>query len=151
MSSTTTPFVIAAPLKAKLFASTIGLGLIALIAGCGTLKYDVRGSRDPGADLHISAEVKKDQGHTKLEFKAENLSPPERIVPGAQNYVIWARRNADQQWTRLGALDYSQGSRKGKFEATYADIKFELVITAEKGNHPPTPSTDVLFAQRVQK
>ena len=140
MSSTTTPLL-------------IGLGLLALIAGtgCSTLKYEVRSPRDPGADLRIVAELKKDQGHTKLELKGENLTPPERIVPGGQNFVIWARRNADTQWTRLGALEYSKGSRKGKFEATYADIKFEVVVTAERGNHPPQPSTDVVFAQRVEK
>jgi hypothetical protein len=129
----------------------LGLGLLALVAGCTTLKYDVRGGRDPGAELHIVAEVKRDQFRTRLLFRAENLSPPERILDGGQAYVLWARRNSETPWTRLGALEYQPGSRQGSLETTYKDVRFEVVLTAERGDQPPSPSADVMFAQRVQR
>jgi hypothetical protein len=129
----------------------LGLGLLALAAGCGTLRYDVRGGRDPGAGLRIVAELNRDQLLTRLSFRAANLSPPERILDGGQAYVLWARRNSDTPWTRLGALKYHSGSRQGSLEATHKDLRFEVVLTVERGDQPPSPSADVMFAQRVQR
>jgi hypothetical protein len=134
------------PLRMLLALALMGV----IAAGCGTVRYDLRGGRDPGAGLHVVASMSRHERQTRLMFRAENLSPPDRIVDGGQVYLLWARRNSDTAWTRLGVLAYDPGSRQGTLEATYRDIRFEVVLTAERGEHPPGPSADVIFAQRVE-
>ena len=120
--------------------------------GCGTLKYEVPGTaRAPGADAKIIAEVNKAGGNTKLEIRAENLPPPERLQPGTTTFVVWQRKSDAAPWQRIGALNYDKGKRRGTLEATAPETKFELVVTAELNASPVSPSGNIMFQQLVGK
>ena len=120
--------------------------------GCGTLKYEVPGTaRAPGADAKVIAEVNKGAGSTKLEIRAENLPPPERLQPGTTAFVVWQRKNDTAPWQRIGALTYDKGKRRGTLEGTCPETKFELVITAELNTSPASPSGNIMFQQLVGK
>lgn len=122
------------------------------VAACaGTLKYEVRGTKDPGADLHVLADVNESAKLTKLELAAVNLAPPDRIAAAATAYVAWSRRNAESQWTRLGALEYDVDTRGAKLSATTPETAFDLMVTAESMATAASPSPEVVFAQRVAK
>jgi hypothetical protein len=130
--------------------------LVALVVfagfGCGTLKYEVAGTaRAPGADCKVVSEPNKSQGNSKIELRAENLPPPDRLQPGTTAFVVWQRKNDSTPWQRVGALQYDKGKRRGTLEATVPEVKYELVITAENTSSPGSPSGNVMFQQLVGK
>lgn len=138
-------------LRGTLILLSLVVSLLAT-ACSGPLKYSVRGSRDPGADLNVTAEVNSGSNITVLDLLAVNLAPPDRISTGATSYVVWARRNAEAGWVRLGALDYDAESRKGQLlKASTPEIAFDLMVTAESMGTAASPSPDAVFQQRVQK
>jgi hypothetical protein len=134
--------------SAVLIALSLGS---AALAGCGTLKYDMQSSAvAPGADAHLVADVKKWQGQTMLEIKAENLMPPERIQAGTTQYIGWYRPNAQGAWNRIGTLEYDEDKRKGRLAGSVPETAFDLQISAEPAVLPTSPSPQILFSQRVE-
>jgi hypothetical protein len=128
------------------------LVLAVALTACSTVHYHLTGGRDPGAALDLTAEISDADHATRLRVRAVNLSPPERLVPEAQAYVLWARRDSERPWTCLGSLDYRPASRQGTLDATHHDVRFEVLLTTERGGEPPTfPSADVVFSQRVER
>lgn len=129
-----------------------GLILCALLAGCGgPLRFAVKGTeKAPGADAAIVAKVDEKASVTHLTINAEHLAPPERLKDGGLKFVVWARKNDDAPWTRVGALTYDPEARKGEIaEASVPQTSFDLVITVEKEADPASPSPEVVFSQRV--
>jgi len=127
------------------------LALTLLVAACGgPLKYQIASSpKAPGADATLEADVSKDQHLTRLLVKAKNLPPPERVVAGTRIYIIWTRKNAEAQWSRIGNLKYDPGNREGNFEGTVPEVDFDLQITAEKEDGAQSPAADMVFSQHV--
>ncbi len=142
-------------MNTRAFIARIGSVLVvsALLVGCGgPLKYAIRGTQKvPDADAKIVADVNKDAAMTKLMITAEHLAPPDRAGDGASTYVVWARSGDKGTWQRIGALAYDKGDRKGELkEASVPLTAFDLSITAEKKPAPESPSTDIVFSQRVE-
>jgi hypothetical protein len=130
----------------------LGFFLFAALTACGgPLKYQIHGSaKAPDADAKIVADVQKEAGLTKLKINGEHMAPPDRLVPGASTYVVWARKDDGDKWQRVGALKYDEGSRVGSIEeASVPLLSFDLEVSIEKGATPESPSSDVVLSQRV--
>ena len=102
-----------------------------------------------GRRREIVADVKKEQNQTQLEVAAQNLPPPQRVVDGSKNFVAWYRKDTKDTWTRIGSMDYDEGDRKAKLNATTPETSFDLEISVEKEPTPASPSSDIVFSQRI--
>jgi hypothetical protein len=137
------------------FVSSMLLGfvVVAMTACSGAVKFQVKGNQATaaGADAVVVADIDQSNALTKLNFRGENLPPPSRIDKESNHFVLWARKDANSQWVRVGSLTYDPESRKGIFEGTASEASFDLQLTTEKVPNPTSPSTKVVFEQRVQK
>jgi hypothetical protein len=131
------------------FASLLLVGAFAL--GCGPQKYIVTGTDlVAGADGTVLADVKKDLGSTQIDVRVDHLAPPQRLKPLATAFVAWQRRDSATTWSRVGALRYDEGSRRGELkDTTIPETRFDLLITVETEVSPAAPASEVVFAQRV--
>jgi len=132
-----------------LLTTVLNLTLI----GCGgPLKYEVTSSAQaPGADARMVARVEKAQHSTTVDIDVTNLAPPERVASGAVAFVIWQRKDSTVTWSRVGALSYDEKTRSGSFSGTVPEVAFNLSICAENRLNVVTPSTDIVFSQRIEK
>jgi hypothetical protein len=137
-------------MKAFDLAKVALLALAVSTAACGQT-YMVKGMQGaPDADGKITAKVAVENRLTQISIKAEHLAPPERLLPGSTAYVVWARKDSNGEWLRIAKLDYDAGSRKGTVEvATVPLTGFELAISAEQQDMPKTPSTTIVFTQKI--
>lgn len=121
------------------------------LSACGPLKYEVQSSQlAVGASADIAADVKKDQGFTLLEIAAKNLAPANMIKEGTSFFVVWQRKDKDAKWTRVGALKYDEGARKGELVGvSVAEASFDLQITTESSPDGEAPSDAVIFTQHI--
>jgi hypothetical protein len=121
-----------------------------LVACGGPLKYEAISSpRAPGADASIEAKVSEDQHQTQLELEIDNLPPAERIDPESQHYVVWYRHDSSDTWNRIAGLDYEADSREAELHTAVPETSFDLWVTAEKDLDVASPSSNVVFEQRV--
>lgn len=128
------------------------IGVLAIVACGGPLKYQLASSsKAPGADAQIVADVKEEQKLTQLGVEITNLAPPNRINDGANFFIAWQRRNDEKAWARIGDLQYDPSSRKGMLNASVPETSFDFQVTAEKSETPASPSSDVVFSQRIAK
>lgn len=127
--------------------------LVWFLSACaGTLEYDLKGSEvSPGADGKLIADVNKERNTTKIELEVIHLTPPDRVLPGATTYTVWARRDSSVAWIRLGTLELADEGRSGRALLTVSESKFDLQVSAEKNAATVSPSAKVVFSQRVQE
>jgi hypothetical protein len=143
-------------MKARNSSGRSGLGwlmLCAVLAGCGgPLRYSPKGTPlAAGADASVVAEVDQKSSLTHLTVTAEHLPPPDRVHAGGSMYVVWARKDNNSTWSRIGTLNYDADARKGELkEASVPLLAFDLVITLEEQAAPAAPSAEAVFSQRVQ-
>lgn len=126
--------------------------LVLMLAACGgPLRYAPRGTQKaPDSDATIEAAVNTDRGFTTLNIKVNHLAPPERLLAGADSFVVWARQSDGTPWQRIGALNYDAEERTGELQGASVPLTtFHLIITAEKESAPGTPSEDVAIAQEI--
>jgi len=135
----------------------IGRGMLSVafalaLAACGgPLEYAVKGSpRAPDADAKIVAEVNSSTVLTNVSIEAEHLAPPDRLMPGATAFVVWARKDQSSEWQRIGSLAYDPDKRTGSLpQATVPLTSFELIVSAEQQNAPKSPSPHVVLSQKI--
>ena len=130
------------------------LALCALLAGCGgPLKYAPKGTpKAPEADASVVAYVDQKTALTRLTIKVEHLAPPDRLQPGGNTFVVWARKTSATTYQRIGALAYDASNRKGEItDASVPLTSFEVIVTIENQPAPETPSRDVVILQKVQE
>lgn len=128
------------------------LALCAVLAGCGgPLKYAPKGTpKAPEADATVVADVDQKTSLTRLTVKVEHLAPPDRLQPGGNTFVVWARKTSATTYQRIGALTYDAGNRTGEIvEASVPLTSFEVIVTIENQPAPETPSRDVVILQKV--
>ena len=140
----------------SLLRSVWPLGLLAAVAtasGCGGLRYSLTGTgRAVGADAELTAQVNPDQSMTRFDLRAYHLAPPGRIMDGADTFVVWERRDNSRPFTRVGSLKYDPNSREGEMkEASVPESAFQLIVSAEVGPFPASPSGYVVFQQIVER
>ena len=137
-------------MKALDLAKAAVLALALSTAACAQT-YMVKGMQGaPDADGKITATVYGANRLTQISIKAEHLAPPERLLAGSTAYVVWARQDANGDWLRVAKVDYDPSSRKGVVEvATVPLTGFELAISAEKEDAPKSPSTTIIFSQKI--
>jgi len=130
--------------------SYVCMGLLLLAACGGPLKYQIASTpKAPGADGKLVATVHEDQHQTEVELEVSNLPPPDRVAEGATDYVGWARKNANAVWARLGSLKYDSSDRGGMMKGSFPETSFDFQVTAEKAALAASPSSEIVFAQRV--
>jgi hypothetical protein len=96
-------------------------------------------------------EIHEKYNVTKLEFAAEYLPPPTRIADGFTAYVAWYRESAKEEWQRIGGLEYDEDTREAVLLGSVPATAFDFAVTAEPKPTVVSPSSDVVFAQRVQR
>lgn len=131
---------------------TVSAALIAVAAGCGgALKYQLQGSDlSPGADADLVADVDIQRNVTNIGLAVNHLTPAERVLEGGTAYVVWARRDDQVPWVRLGALELSDEGRKGAAKLTISETSFDLEVTAEQNATVASPSGKTVLSQRIQ-
>lgn len=128
----------------------VALLALALSTSACAQTYMIKGMQGaPDADAKITAKVVTENNLTQIAIKAEHLAPPERLLAGSKSYVVWARQG-DGEWVRIAKLNYDPGARKGDVEAASVPFTgFELAISAENQDAPKTPSTTIIFSQKI--
>ena len=126
----------------------------AALVGCSsTLHYAPKATvKAPEADAKIAADVDSGTSITKLSVHAEHLAPPDRLNQGGTAFVAWACKsdNDNKSCSRIGALNYDPGSRKGDLaDVTVPMTKFELKITVESMANQADLSGPVVIQQTV--
>jgi hypothetical protein len=126
------------------------LALAMTTAACGQT-YMLKGMQGaPDADGKITASVVPANNLTQISIKAEHLAPPERLLAGSTAYIVWARKDSNGDWIRIAKLDYDPDSRKGAVDAASVPLTgFELAISAENQDMPKSPSTTMIFTQKI--
>ncbi len=109
---------------------TVAAGLLA--TGCysqGAQAY-MEGTRNqPAAVAQVS--YKRDQNrNTDVTLRIEHLSPPERMNPSLNTYVVWVAPVQGGTFERQGALMVDQ-NRTGSISFLTPLERFKLLITAE--------------------
>ncbi len=117
---------------------------IAAITGCaGPSTYVLSGGRDiPAAKGEVTANVGDNQ-NTRLVVSVKHLAAPERVVPGATCYVVWAQASNDYRDAQnIGALHVNEDA-EGELNTVTSMKKFSLFVTAESSpqSHRPTGRT----------
>jgi hypothetical protein len=137
-------------MKALDLAKVAVLALALSTAACAQT-YVLKGTPGAaGADGKITAKVISENGLTQLSISTENLPPPERVLPGSTSYVVWARQDSNSEWLRIAKLNYDPNSRKGGVESASVPLTgFELAISAEQTDKPKSPSTTIVFSQKI--
>ncbi|HYP98888.1 MAG TPA: hypothetical protein VER96_09445 [Polyangiaceae bacterium] len=121
-----------------------------LVACGGPLKYEIASTpKAPGADGLLVATVHESQHQTEVELEVKNLPPPDRVTEGATDYVAWSRKNTSAAWTRLGSLAYDPKDRGGTMKGSVPETSFDFAISAEKAALAASPSSEIVFKQRV--
>jgi hypothetical protein len=137
----------------RLLGSGLITAFVLLLAACsGPLKYSVPSTRlAPGADSEIVADVNESQNQTVLEFKAKNLPPPARVNPAGTMFVAWQRKNSNGPWARLGTVKFDESARTAEITATVPEQAFDFQVSVEANEAAQSPSSDVVFSQRVAR
>jgi hypothetical protein len=135
--------------RTTLLALATGLWLLA----CGgPLEYQVASSPSaPGADAHITADVKEKEKQTQLNVEIVNLPPPDRVDPAATLYMAWYRKDPTTVWSRIAVLTYEPESREATLVSAVPEVRFEMQITAEPASESASPAPTVVFKQLVAK
>ena len=124
--------------------------LVLSLCACGAQQYQVRGNElAPAADALITAKINKRQNLTKLEIEATNLTPPDRLLPNGNAYVVWTKASAASTWSRAGSLALRDEGRTGFAELTVPESAFDLAITAETDVNVGAPSRKAVLEKHV--
>lgn len=88
---------------------------------------------------------KTKNGNVEIKLTVKHLAPPERIIPGANVFMVWVRGLApDAQAQNLGALRVDK-NLNGKLTAVTALPSFDLFITCEPSQTVTTPGSPELM------
>jgi hypothetical protein len=88
---------------------------------------------------------KTKNGNVEIKLTVKHLAPPERIVPGANVFMVWVRGLApDAQAQNLGALRVDK-NLNGKMTAITALPSFDLFITCEPSQTATAPGSPELL------
>jgi hypothetical protein len=63
--------------------------------------------------------------------------------------VAWYRKDDKMAWARIAGVKYEPDDRNGELKASAPEIAFDFEISAEKSESPASPSSDVVFTQRI--
>jgi hypothetical protein len=128
----------------------LGSVLVLSLCACAQ-KYQVRGNElAPAADARITARINEKQNVTKLEIDATHLTPPDRLVPDGNAFVIWTKSGTKTAWSRAGSLALKDDGREGYAELTVPESVFDLAITAESDVNVATPSGKTILERHVE-
>lgn len=126
---------------------------VALAACGGPLRYSLHGTpKAPDADAQVEADVSSAAGMTRLKMKVDHLAPPDRLRADGTTYVVWARKNDDAQWQRVGALVYDADGRSGELADSSVPLtSFQLIVSVETQSTPAAPSADVVISHKIEE
>jgi hypothetical protein len=127
----------------------VGSSLAVACGGAQKVPLQTTGET-PAAEGKVAVEH-TDQGNTRLTLEVEHLAPPNRVVPGAQTYVVWAKSLAPHaQPENLGSLQVDS-DRKGKLETTTPLDKFDVFVTPEAAPNAPAPTNAPVMRAQVAR
>jgi hypothetical protein len=133
-------------LKAAAFRSMLALLLIGTIASaCAAMTMPLGASPQIPAAEGKAQLHKNKNGNVQIKLTIKHLAPPERIIPGANVFMVWVRGLApDAQAQNLGALRVDK-NLNAKMTAITALPSFDLFITCEPSQTATVPGTPELL------
>lgn len=122
------------------------------LGACGTSDYEVRRYGPTAAAGRGDAEayvefVNHNDGTYSYELEAEDLPQPSEVEAGATSYVVWLQRAEAAPPLRLGTLELD--GDEGELEGTTPFCEFQLFVTAERNETPPTPDGPLVVKAAV--
>src|ERR1700747_3545067 len=138
------------PAKKRTFRCLIVLGLF---AACSSVSEDLR-KNPPVTDAEGKATVDTGEfGSFPLEVEVKNLAPPERVIPGATLYVVWARpiHSLPNEPAEAGAPVQNVGALR--LEGDKRSVKtripplrnFQIFVTAEPSPNGQSPTSNPIL------
>ncbi len=124
--------------------------LVLLLSGtiastCAAVTMPLTGSSQIPAAQGTARLHKTKNGNVEIKLSIKHLAPPERIVPGANVFMVWVRGLApDAQAQNLGALRVDK-KLNAKMTAITALSSFDLFITCEPSQTVTTPGSPELL------
>jgi hypothetical protein len=116
---------------------------------CAHEQIPLQGTADvPAAQGQLNVS-KGDSGNTKLDVKVAHMAPPEKVRPGATNYVVWVKSPSGKP-QNVGSLKVGD-NRKGELKTTTPYSQFQVFITAEAYPTAAAPTSDRLMYANVRK
>jgi hypothetical protein len=128
------------------FASMLVLLLSGPIAStCTAMTMPLTGSPQIPAAEGKARLHKTKNGNVEIKLTIKHLAPPERIIPGANVFMVWVRGlGPDAQAQNLGALKVDK-KLNAKMTAITALPSFDLFITCETSQTVTAPGTPELL------
>ncbi len=124
-------------------ASRIIPTVLILAMGCAD-KLSMTASQDVEVAQGELKLQRTEDGNTRVDLKIKQLTPAERVQPGAITYVVWAQPLAvPGAAENLGMLQLSEGHR-GELRTITGLREFAVYVTAE-----PTPLADRPTGKRL--
>lgn len=120
-----------------------------LIAGCAHKEDMVASNVAPTAQGELKVDKDK-QDNSEITVKVKHLAPPDKIFPGATNYVVWIQPEGTDTFQNVGALNVDK-DLEGKYKTTVPYKEFRVIITPEMGNMAQAPSGPAIFDQKVRQ
>lgn len=82
---------------------------------------------------------KSDNGNTTISMVVKYLAEPEKLVPPAATYVVWAHADKDAAPQNIGSLAVDK-HRKGSLKTVTPFHSFRLFVTAEPNGQIQAPT-----------
>lgn len=125
---------------------TTALALSLGLSGCAT-SVPIPSSTIVPAASGFTKVSKDDNGNTKIEFKVQNLAPPQNLQPTRSIYVVWVQ-TSDNKSYNLGQLKVDK-NLKGTLNAITPFTSFRLVVSAEDFPTVSLPSQQVILSTEL--
>ncbi len=77
-------------------------------------------------------------GNTSVDIHVKHMATPQSLTPPKQAYLVWVQPRGKEA-ELLGALRVNE-DLEGTLKATTPYKDFDILITAEDGMHPESPS-----------
>lgn len=128
----------------------IGFLMAALLMGCSTT-HEMFGRRGvaPGAEGEVITS-KDSYGNTEMKLKIKHLAPPDRIVPGTTNYIVWVQGSGQTQYQNVGGLVVNQ-DLSAEYVTRVPFENFQIMVTPEVGLNVATPSGVPVFERQIRR
>lgn len=101
----------------------------------------------PAAEGQVTTSQDKN-GNTQIKVNVKHLASPERISPGAGNYVVWLRPAGAESFRNIGALEVND-NLEGNYDTKVPYKQFVLIVTPESTTTAQKPSGPTVLMKNV--
>lgn len=101
----------------------------------------------PAAEGQVTTTEDKN-GNTQIKVQVKHLAHPERIAPGAENYVVWLKPAGAEAFRNIGAMEVNK-NLEGSYDTKVPYKQFVLIVTPESTTTAQKPSGPTVLMKNV--